>query len=70
MLVSTYSNDYSSFTTVNDVFSEDFIAKAYDKKLTMKKIMERVKKEIIDCLDGPTSTIPYKLTLSKSKDTK
>lgn len=68
MLVSTYSNDYSSFTTVNDVFSEDFITKAYSEKITMKKIMDKVKKAIIDSLEGPTNTIPYKLTLPDDKD--
>ena len=64
MLVSTYSNDYSSFTTVNDVFSEEYIARAYSEKLTMKKIMDKVKEVIIDSLQGATNTIPYKLTLS------
>lgn len=64
MLVSTYKNDDAMFSSVNDVFDEEFIIKAYSEKLSMAKIMEKVTKIIEDSLEGDTADIPYKLTVS------
>ena len=64
MLVSTYKNDDAMFSSVNDVFDEEFIIKAYSERLSMTKIMENVKKMIEDNLEGDTANIPYKLTIS------
>lgn len=64
MLVSTYKNDDAVFSSVNDVFDEEFIIKAYSEKLSMIKIMENVTKIIEDNLEGDTANIPYKLTAS------
>lgn len=64
MLVSTYKNDDAMFSSVNDVFDEEFIIKAYNEKLSMDKIMEKVTKIIEDTLEGDTANIPYKLTAS------
>lgn len=64
MLVSTYKNDDAMFSSVNDVFDEEFIIKAYSEKLSMAKIMEKVTKIIEDNLEGNTANIPYKLTIS------
>ena len=64
MLVSTYKNDDVMFSSVNDVFDEEFIIKAYNEKLSMAKIMENVTKIIEDSLEGDTANIPYKLTVS------
>lgn len=52
------------FTSVNDVFHEEFITRAYNEKLSMVKIMENVTKIIEDSLEGDTASIPYKLTIS------
>lgn len=64
MLVSSYKNDDAMFTSVNDVFHEEFITRAYNEKLSMVKIMENVTKIIEDSLEGDTASIPYKLTIS------
>lgn len=64
MLVSTYKNDDAMFSSVNDVFDEEFIIKGYNDKLSMVKIMEKVTKIIEDNLEGDTANIPYKLTIS------
>lgn len=64
MLVSTYKNDDAMFSSVNDVFDEEFIIKAYSEKLSMTKIMDNVKKMIEDNLEGDMANIPYKLTIS------
>ena len=64
MLVSAYKNDDVMFTSVNDVFDEEFINKAYNEKLSMVKIMEKVTQIIEDNLDGNTANIPYKLSIS------
>ncbi len=64
MLVSKYKHDDAMFSSVNDVFDEEFIVKAYNKKLSMVKIMENVTKIIEDSLEGDTANIPYKLTIS------
>lgn len=64
MLVSTYKNEDAMFSSVNDVFDEEFIIKAYNEKLSMAKIMEKVTKIIEDSLVGDTADIPYKLTIS------
>lgn len=65
MLVSSYKNDDVMFSSVNDVFDEEFIIKAYNEKSSMVKIMENVTKIIEDSLDGDTANIPYKLTISE-----
>lgn len=64
MLVSTYKNDDAMFSSVNDVFDEEFIIRAYNEKLSMVKIMENVTKIIEDSLEGDTASIPYKLSIS------
>jgi hypothetical protein len=66
MLVSTYKNenDEAMFSSVNDVFDEEFITKAYDEKLSMVKIMEKVTNIIEDSLERDMANIPYKLTTS------
>lgn len=64
MLVSTYKDDDAMFSSVNDVFDEEFIIKAYNEKLSMVKIMENVTKIIEDNLKGDMANIPYKLTVS------
>lgn len=64
MLVSSYKNDDVMFSSVNDVFDEEFIIKAYNEKLSMVKIMENVTKIIEDSLEGDTANIPYKLSIS------
>lgn len=64
MLVSTYKNNDVMFTSVNDVFDEEFIIKAYNEKLPMVKIMEKVTTIIEDNLEGDTANIPYKLSIS------
>lgn len=64
MLVSTYKNDDAMFSSVNDVFDEEFITKGYNEKLSMVKIMENVTKIIEDSLEGDTANIPYKLSIS------
>lgn len=64
MLVSSYKNEDAMFSSVNDVFDEEFIIKAYNEKLSMVKIMDHVTKIIEDSLEGDTADIPYKLTVS------
>ena len=56
------------FTTVNDVFDEEFISLEYNEKLTMVRIMENVTKRVEDCLVGDTSHIPFKLTAPAKKE--
>lgn len=68
MLVSTYTNEDTVFTTVNDVFDEEFISLEYNEKLTMVKIMQNVTKRVEDCLVGDTSDIPFRLTASAKKE--
>ena len=68
MLVSTYTNEDTMFTTVNDVFDEEFISLEYNEKLTMVKIMQNVTKRVEDCLIGDTSDIPFRLTASVKKE--
>lgn len=68
MLVSVYKNDDAMFSSVNDVFDEEFIIKAYNEKLAMVKIMENVTKIIEDNLEGDIANIPYKLTASEKSE--
>lgn len=62
MLVSAYYNADGAFVSVNDVLDEEFISRAYNEKLTMTKIMEKVAQAIEESLEGNTADIPYKLT--------
>ena len=68
MLVSTYKSDDAMFSSVNDVFDEEFIIRAYNERLSMVKIMENVTKMIEDNLDGDITNIPYKLTASEKNE--
>ncbi|RKI29523.1 hypothetical protein D7V82_06550 [bacterium 1xD8-6] len=68
MLVSSYKNDDVMFSSVNDVFDEEFINRAYNERLSMVKIMEKVTKIIEDSLEGDTANIPYKLTISEKSE--
>lgn len=64
MLVPTYKNDDAMFSSINDVFDEEFIIKGYNERLSMVKIMENVTKIIEDSLEGDTADIPYRLLTS------
>ncbi len=68
MLVSSYKNDDVMFSSVNDVFDEEFIIRAYNERLSMVKIMEKVTKIIEDSLEGDIANIPYKLTISEKSE--
>ena len=67
MLVSGYYNTDGAFVSVNDVFDEEFISKAYNEKFSMVQIMEKVTQAMEQSLEGNTADIPYKLTYASKR---
>lgn len=62
MLVSAYYNTDGASASVNDVLDEEFLSRAYNEKLSMVQIMDKVAQAIEESLEGNTADIPYKLT--------
>lgn len=67
MLVSAYYNTDGAFISVNDVFDEEFILRAYNEKLSMVQIMDKVAQAMEQSLEGNTADIPYKLTYTSKR---
>jgi len=67
MLVSAYYNTDGAFINVNDVFDEEFIARAYNEKFSMVQIMDKVAQAMEQSLEGNTADIPYKLTYTSKR---
>lgn len=68
MLMSTYKLSDFSDAAISNVFEQDFITNVYDRALTLEQIMEKVEEEIIECLEGEVSEVPYKLTVNHAKE--
>jgi len=70
MLMSTYKLSDFSDASIGNVFEQEFITRVYDRTLTLNQIMQKVEEEIIEYLEGEASEVPYKLTISHTKEEK